>query len=120
MTTDEPATGGREMAVVRAVAVTSAVVMFVSIVVGFATADFGQDGEALLGLTWGVVTLVDLYVAFTFVWLWIAWREADAVRAGIWLVLVAGLGSLAIAGYVVRASFRATSVPELLQGSRSA
>ncbi len=104
------------MLVVRAVSSLIAVVMAVAIAVGFATADFGAEGRALLDLTWGVITLVDIYAAFTFAWLWIAWREADVTRAVVWLVLVVTLGSLAIGAYVAWAAFRSASVPALLLG----
>jgi hypothetical protein len=103
---------------IRIVSCVIAVAMAISIAVGFATADFGTDGRALLELTWGVITLVDIYSAFTMLWLWIAWRESDVLKAVIWLVLVVTLGSLSIAVYVAMAAFRAGTPQELLLGTR--
>lgn len=108
------------MAVVRIVATALAIVMAIAIVTGFATADFTADGRALLDLTWGVITLVDIYASFTFAWLWIAWREDDVARALLWLVLVVVLGSLAIATYVAVAAFRADDPRALLLGPKHA
>lgn len=107
------------MLVVRVASVAIAVVMAVAIVVGLVTADFGAEGAAILDLTWGVVTLIDIYAAFLVVWLWIAWREADVLRAIVWLALVATLGSLAIGVYVALAAFRASTPQELLLGSHA-
>jgi hypothetical protein len=62
--------------------------------------------EALVELgadRWGLATLVDLYAAFFAVWLWSAWRERSLAARSVWGVLIAGLGSIAIAGYVLLA-----------------
>lgn len=104
------------MLAVRVVSLAIAVVMAVAIAIGFATAEFGTEGRAILDLTWGVITLVDIYASFTFAWLWIAWREDDLARALVWLVLVVTLGSLAIGAYVAFAAFRADSPRALLLG----
>ncbi len=108
------------MLVTRVVSSLIAIVMAIAIAVGFATADFSADGKAILDLTWGVITLVDIYASFTIVWLWIAWREADVVRSLVWLVLVVTLGSLAIGAYVALAAFRADTPRDLLLGPNHA
>jgi len=77
--------------------------------------------EALAGIAadrWGLTTLVDLYAAFVTVWLWIAWRERSAVARIAWALLIAGLGSMAIAAYVLLALRRlpaGSGVGDLLQ-----
>jgi hypothetical protein len=57
----------------------------------------------MAGERWGLTTLVDLYTAFFSVWLWIAWRERSLSARLAWAVLIAGLGSMAIAAYVLLA-----------------
>lgn len=52
---------------------------------------------------WGLVTLIDIYAAFFSVWLWIAWRERSLAARVVWALLIAGLGSMAIAAYVLLA-----------------
>ncbi len=104
------------MSTVRIVAVAAAVAMAATIVWGFAAGDFAADGAALLDLVWGRVTMIDLYLAFGAVWAWIAWREGTVGAAVLWAVLVAGLGSLAIWGYVAWRAWGSTDVPHLLLG----
>lgn len=102
--------------VVRLIAAAGTLAMAVAIVVGFATASFSEDGSALVGLTWGRVTLLDLYLAFLFGWLWIAWRERSVVRATLWAVATIVTGSFALFGYLLGASLRADSVTQLVLG----
>ncbi len=48
---------------------------------------------------WGKATLFDAYFAFLTVFIWIAYREPNWLRRGIWLVLLLVLGNFAIAAY---------------------
>ncbi len=50
---------------------------------------------------WFRVTLLDAYLSFLLFWLWVSWRERSASRSGLWLLLIMGLGSVAMAGYLV-------------------
>lgn len=104
------------MTTIRTVAALAVIAMTAAIGWGLATGDFFDDGGVLLGLVWGKVTMLDLYLAFGAAWAWIAWRERSVARAVLWAVLVAGLGSLAIWAYVWWAARSATDVPELLVG----
>ena len=86
-------------------------------ILGAATVgDFGAEGPQLLGLAWGRVTLIDLYLTFGLVWGWIAWRERSVVRASLWLVATVTLGALALGVYALGASVRADDGRELLLG----
>jgi hypothetical protein len=62
------------------------------------------------------VTLIDIYLAFGLGWLWIAWREASPVRAGMWLAATLVTGSLALFAYLLGASMRADTVTRLVLG----
>jgi hypothetical protein len=94
------------MLLIRLAATAGTLAMAAMIVYGFVAGSFGAEGEQILGLPWGQVTLVDLYVALLLGWLWIAWRERSTGRAAAWLAAVIVLGSLALAGYVALASGR--------------
>jgi hypothetical protein len=104
--------------VIRLLAAAGTLAMAVAIVVGFRTASFTDDGAILVGLTWGRVTLLDIYLAFLFGWLWIAYRERSAARAGAWLVATVVTGSLALFGYLLLASLKADDLDELVVGPR--
>jgi hypothetical protein len=101
---------------IRLLAAAGTLAMAVAIVVGFTTASFTEDGAAIVGLVWGRVTLLDIYLAFLFGWLWIAWRERSAGRAAIWFVATAITGSFALFGYLLQASLRADTIPEVVVG----
>jgi hypothetical protein len=103
---------------IRLLAAAATVTMAAAIVIGFATASFTEDGAALLDLVWGRVTLVDIYLAFLFGWLWIAWRERSPARAAAWLAATLVTGSLALFGYLLLASLRAESVDDVVVGPR--
>lgn len=90
--------------------------MLAVITAAFATSSFTGDGAILVDLAWGRVTLVDLYLAFGMMWLWIAFRERSVGRATAWLVATLTTGSLAIGVYLLWASLRAGSPTELALG----
>jgi hypothetical protein len=115
---DELAQYGRRhvLVLIRLLAAFGLAAMTAAIVGGLAVASFTEDGGAILELAWGRVTLLDIYLAFLFGWLWIAWRERSALRAGAWLLATLVTGSLALFAYLLGASLRAHSVTELVVG----
>ena len=50
---------------------------------------------------WFVATLIDTYFAFLWFWLWVAYKERSLVSKLVWLVLILGLGNMAMAAYVL-------------------
>lgn len=101
--------------VVRVAAPVAATVMAATVAVGLLAAPTGAAAE-LLANTWGRVTLVDLYLAFGAVWVWIAWRERSVVAAVVWAVLLVVGGSIALWGYVAWRAREARDMAELLVG----
>jgi hypothetical protein len=75
---------------------------------GWASAQlpFWQTPRAVVGHPWFVATLVDTYLAFFTFWLWVAYKESSALARGLWLLLIFGLGNIAIAGYMLIQLFR--------------
>jgi hypothetical protein len=103
---------------VRLLAAFGTAAMATAIVGAFSVASFTDDGGAIVELVWGRVTLIDIYLAFVFGWLWIAWRERSTWRSALWLLATLVTGSLALFGYLLGASVRASTIDELVLGSR--
>ncbi len=106
----------RGVLVIRVLAAFGCALMTSTIVAGFASASFTQQGGVLLDLVWGRVTLIDIYLAFLFGWLWIAWRERSPGRAALWGAVTLVLGSVALFAYLLGASLRAATTTELVIG----
>ena len=92
--------------------------MIAAIAYGFAAGSFSEEGSSILGLAWGKVTLIDLYLGFAMFGAWIAFRERDIPRVAGWWVALAVLGNLTAGIYLAMAASRADSVEEMLVGSR--
>ncbi|MEL7060314.1 MAG: DUF1475 family protein [Acidobacteriota bacterium] len=58
-----------------------------------------EAGPEIWADPWGKATLIDTYSAFLVCFLWMAWRERSWAMRLLWLPLVLGLGSIAIAIY---------------------
>lgn len=86
--------------------------VLVLVVMTWVTVEASLDRSVLQGFVdiwadpWGRATLADAYFAFLTVFLWIAYREASAWRASVWLILLLTLGNFAIAGYFLWALSR--------------
>ena len=50
---------------------------------------------------WFVATLADAYFGFLWFWAWIAYKATSNLARAAWLVLVLGLGNIAMAGYML-------------------
>ena len=55
---------------------------------------------------WAVATLYDAYFGFLTFWLWVAYKESGLWRRLLWLVLIFGLGNIAMSLYVLIQLFR--------------
>jgi len=103
----------------RVLAPLGTLVMGVTIVLGLASgASLAAEGAEIGAFVWGQVTFVDLALALVFGWLWIAWREASAVRAGIWLVLTTVTGSGALLAYLSIAAWQGRDMHDVMVGPR--
>ncbi len=106
------------MTVIRLLSTALALVMAAAIVWAAIDGDFSADGEQILGLPWGVVSIIDVYVGAALVATWIWWRDGPS-QGLVWLLLLVVLGHLATALYVAWRSWTVESVPSLLAGSRA-
>ena len=66
----------------------------------FMVGNFGAEGNQLLAMPWGVVSLVDLYVGFTLFSGWIVYREKSWLARIVWVALMMTLGNWTAALYV--------------------
>lgn len=104
------------MVAIRLISVLFVVLMAVTIVYGFAGGDFSEEGSEILGLAWGRVTLIDLYVGLGLFGVWIAFRERSWPRTLLWWLFLVVLGNLTAALYVAVAAIRAEDPRQVLLG----
>lgn len=50
---------------------------------------------------WAVATLCDAYFGFITFWIWVAYKESTLWSRLLWLVLILGLGNIAVSLYVL-------------------
>jgi hypothetical protein len=50
---------------------------------------------------WFRATLADAYCGFLFFWLWVAWREQSVAKGVLWFILIAALGNIAMASFLL-------------------
>ncbi len=105
------------MKTIRAVATVGVVIMVVAIAWALATGDLRAEGAVIIGLPWGVVSLVDVYVGVALIVAWIRWRDGNST-ALVWLVVLVVLGHLGSAVYVAWRAWTSPDVPTLLLGPR--
>ena len=103
---------------VRVIAWNSTLIMLFMIVFSLLTGDFFEQGSILMGLVWGQMSLVDLYVGFALVYVWIFYKETNILPRIIWAVLLIVTGSLATALYILIETYRAKTIEELLIGKK--
>ncbi len=62
---------------------------------------FWKTPQAVVTHPWFIATLIDCYLGFFTFWLWVVYKEASVIRAGIWLVLIFAFGNIAMATYAL-------------------
>ncbi len=80
------------MRIAKMIALLGLLAMSGVLVYGFVVGDFSGEGSILLGMPWGIVSMVDLYVGFALFSGWIVYRERSPVRSLVWVVLMMTLG----------------------------
>ncbi|UCC64815.1 MAG: DUF1475 family protein [Anaerolineae bacterium] len=80
------------MKIAKLVAFLGLLAMTGVLVYGFTVGDFAGEGKQLLSMSWGIVSLVDLYTGFILFSGWIVYREKSLVRSVVWVVLMMVLG----------------------------
>ena len=83
------------MKIAKLIALIGLLAMGAVLINGFTTGDIAAEGQQLMAMPWGIVSLVDLYVGFTLFSGWIFYREASIPRSLIWILLIMVLGFFA-------------------------
>lgn len=102
------------MKLIRLFAWISSLIMTFMIIFSLLTGNFFEQGSILMGLVWGQMSLVDLYVGFFLVYLWIYYKESKIFPRLLWAILLIVTGSLATAVYILIESYRTNTIEELL------
>jgi hypothetical protein len=80
--------------------------MLAALAYGINAGGLMEDGARIVGLPWGIVTLVDIYVGFFLFSCWIVYRESKPGIAAAWIVALMSLGNLVSCCYVLWAAQR--------------
>jgi len=80
------------MKIAKLVALLGLLAMTAVLIYGFTVGDFSGEGQVLLSMPWGIVSLVDLYVGFILFSGWIVYREKSLVRSIVWIFFMMVLG----------------------------
>ena len=89
------------MTIAKLVALLGLLAMTAVLIYGFTVGDFSGEGQVLLSMPWGIVSLVDLYVGFLLFSGWIVYREKSLVRSLVWVFFMMVLGSFAASLYAL-------------------
>ncbi|MFX0143972.1 MAG: DUF1475 family protein [Candidatus Hodarchaeota archaeon] len=77
--------------------------MFFSISTAFIVGDFSEEGNIILSLTWGKVSLIDVYIGFIIFCGWIVYRERSLGRSIVWAILMMIFGNMTACFYILLA-----------------
>lgn len=88
------------MKVAKIISLLGVIAMTIALLNGFTNGDFFEDGSVIINNSWGIVSLVDLYVGFILFGLWIFYREQNLWISIIWILLLMVLGFFIGALYV--------------------
>lgn len=80
------------MKLAKVIALLGLLAMTGILIFAFTTGNFSQEGSRLLGMSWGIVSLVDLYVGFALFSIWIVYREKAVLPSIPWVLLMMVLG----------------------------
>jgi hypothetical protein len=92
------------------------IIMAAMIGYSIATGDITTEGPILLGLVWGQMSMVDLYVSFLLVYLWMFYREKTIGGKVFWLVLILVTGAFATGLYIYLAASKSKTETEFFFG----
>jgi uncharacterized protein YneF (UPF0154 family) len=83
------------MKLAKMISILGILAMTAVLVNGFTRGDFFSEGNQLLVMPWGIVSLVDLYTGFMLFSGWIIYREKSLPVAILWTIAMMTLGFLA-------------------------
>ena len=87
--------------VITALALIGFFIMLISISTAFIVGDFSAEGNIILSLAWGKVSLIDVYIGFIIFCGWIVYRERSLGRSVIWVILMMIFGNMTACLYIL-------------------
>jgi hypothetical protein len=94
------------------------IIMAAMITYSIMTGDIAAEGSILLGMVWGQMSMVDLYVSFLLVYLWMFYREKTIGGKVFWLVFILVTGALATGLYIYLAASNSKNETEFFFGKQ--
>jgi hypothetical protein len=95
------------MKLAKALAFTGTVFMLITLIYGFVEGDFFKEGGILFSMTWGKVSLIEIYVGFLLFSSWVFYREEKWMIAAFWVLLILIFGNFITFLYVTKALYKA-------------
>ncbi len=83
------------MKIAKIISLLGMLAMTAVLIYGFTVGDFSGEGSQLLSMSWGIVSLVDLYTGFILFSGWIIYREKSLPIAILWTIAMMTLGFFA-------------------------
>ena len=83
------------MKIAKIISILGMLAMTAVLIYGFTVGDFFGEGSQILGMPWGIVSLVDLYTGFILFSCWIVYREKTLPIAVLWTIAMMTLGFFA-------------------------
>lgn len=83
------------MKLAKIISILGILAMTAVLINGFTRGDFFGEGSQLFTMSWGIVSLVDLYTGFTLFSGWIIYREKSLPVAILWTAAMLTLGFFA-------------------------
>jgi hypothetical protein len=89
----------------RIVGALGLIIMVIFLAYAFIAGDFSVEGDALMAMPWGVLSIVDAYVGLILFCCWVYWREAGSWQSWLWIIAILILGNVLTCLYVLVAAY---------------
>ena len=77
------------------------VAMTIALGYGFSSGDLGAEGNQLLQMPWGIVSLVDVFAGFALFSGWVVYRVQSLARSLLWIAAIIVLGNFTASLYAL-------------------
>ncbi len=94
------------MKTAKILAVAGTIIMFFTLMYGFIFGEFFKEGNTIMSIAWGKVSLIDVYIGFFLFSIWVLFREQNKYIAVIWVVIFMILGNFATCLYATIALYK--------------
>lgn len=94
------------MKIAKIFSVTGTFLMFFTLAYGFVAGDFFKEGSILFSMTWGKVSLIDVYIGFFLFSGWVLYREEKLTTALLWIISIMILGNFITCFYATIALYK--------------